>query len=151
MTQGSNPPNSASGSNPSGPQTAPPPPARTRKTHIMQIISDALKKLPKHLKLKKNQEIEDRNALRTVKAAQHASDPVKYPDPASDEESIITTSDAGQEPAPLAADVRKAQIRRGRKTRGGEEDTSRFTGGHHPARDEPPGGFPPLPQGPSLL
>ncbi|KAJ7454221.1 hypothetical protein FB451DRAFT_1184972 [Mycena latifolia] len=94
MTQGTNPPSSTSGSNPSGPQSAPPP-ARTRKTHISQIISDVLKKLPKHIKLRKNQEIGDKNALRTVKAAQHASDPVKYPDPASDEESIITTSDAG--------------------------------------------------------
>ncbi|KAJ7497704.1 hypothetical protein FB451DRAFT_1359892 [Mycena latifolia] len=102
MTQGTNPPNSASGSNPSGPQSVPPPPARTRKTHITQIVSDALKKLPKHIKLKKNQEIEDRNALRTVKAVQHASDPVKYPDPASDEESIITTSDAGDVLSPAS-------------------------------------------------
>ncbi|KAJ7121482.1 hypothetical protein C8R44DRAFT_622773, partial [Mycena epipterygia] len=78
---------------------APLPPPRSRKTHLSQAISDALKALPRHLKLKKNSDITDRNVLRKLKNAEHATDPAKYPDAASDEESFITMSDEEQ-PSP---------------------------------------------------
>ncbi|KAJ7104381.1 hypothetical protein B0H15DRAFT_942376 [Mycena belliarum] len=73
-------------------QNQPPLPQRKRRTHLSQTVIDALRKLPKHLKQKKNTEIEDRNALRAVKAAQHDADPTNFPDVASDEESFITVS-----------------------------------------------------------
>ncbi|KAJ7090548.1 hypothetical protein C8R44DRAFT_564016, partial [Mycena epipterygia] len=66
---------------------------RTRRMHISQLVIDALKGLPRRMKINKNNDIADRNAARKLKNAEHATDPIKFPDAASDEESLITVSD----------------------------------------------------------
>ncbi|KAJ7342685.1 hypothetical protein DFH08DRAFT_811754 [Mycena albidolilacea] len=68
------------------------PPAR-RRTHATEAITNALKKLPRALKLTRNKAIEGRNAERAVRTAEHAYDPVAHPDAGSDDESLITVSD----------------------------------------------------------
>jgi hypothetical protein len=68
------------------------PPAR-RRTHATQAITDALKKLPRALKLSRNKAIEGRNTERAVRNAEHAHDPVVHPEAASDDESLLTVSD----------------------------------------------------------
>lgn len=69
------------------------PPIRARRTHASQALIDALKKLPWALKLSRNKDIEARNALRDVRNAEHAHDPVAHLDLALDNESFLTVSD----------------------------------------------------------
>ncbi|KAJ7142885.1 hypothetical protein C8R44DRAFT_551331, partial [Mycena epipterygia] len=69
------------------------PPPRTKKTHTSSGVIKALKALPSALKHTKNSAIEARNAERNLKHAKHLEQPANYSD-ASDEESLITVSDA---------------------------------------------------------
>ncbi|KAJ7800427.1 hypothetical protein B0H14DRAFT_3785659 [Mycena olivaceomarginata] len=68
-------------------------PPACRRTHAPEAIINALKKLPRALKLSRNKAIEGRNAEHAIRTAEHAHDPVAHPDAASDDESLITVSD----------------------------------------------------------
>ncbi|KAJ7711685.1 hypothetical protein DFH07DRAFT_786054, partial [Mycena maculata] len=93
MTQISTPGPSTGAGPSAGPQLQPPPPARTRRTHVSAGVAVALSKLPKASKRQKNTEIAARNAERELKHAQHFHDASLHPDDSSDNESLITVSD----------------------------------------------------------
>ncbi|KAJ7174057.1 hypothetical protein C8R43DRAFT_873622, partial [Mycena crocata] len=69
------------------------PPERVRKTHSSPAVISALKKLPRANKLKRNDEIESRNADRGLQHARHEEDPDRCDMP-SEDESFITVSEA---------------------------------------------------------
>jgi hypothetical protein len=66
------------------------PPPRVPRTHTNPTIIQALKSLPLISILKKNKEIEEKNAERATKTLNHAVDKVAFPDPGSDAASLIT-------------------------------------------------------------
>ncbi|KAJ6472919.1 hypothetical protein C8R47DRAFT_934527, partial [Mycena vitilis] len=72
----------------------PPPPPRVRRTHKSVGVIQALKKLPRTLKQKMNLEIAERNGTRSLKHVAHLEDRAANPTDASDDESLITVSDA---------------------------------------------------------
>ncbi|KAJ7209146.1 hypothetical protein GGX14DRAFT_364730, partial [Mycena pura] len=77
----------------SGAQAQPHPPARARRTHTSAGVIAALKNLPKASKRRKNIDITARNAERVLKHAQHVEDATRFPDDASDAESLVSVSD----------------------------------------------------------
>ncbi|KAJ7743929.1 hypothetical protein DFH07DRAFT_777258 [Mycena maculata] len=64
------------------------PPARERKKHMSDTVTDALKNLPQANKLRKNTEIEGRNMERALQRAKHQDRPLLHQD-ASDDESLL--------------------------------------------------------------
>jgi hypothetical protein len=65
-------------------------PVHARKTHILEAISTILKSLPLPARLKRNREIEEQNEARSLLTLRHAQDPVTFPDPGSENASLIT-------------------------------------------------------------
>jgi hypothetical protein len=63
---------------------------RIHQTHRSEGISRALQKLPQNLKVRKNTDITERNTMRELARAEHVHDPEKFPDPPSDDKSLIT-------------------------------------------------------------
>ncbi|KAF7330695.1 hypothetical protein MSAN_02447600 [Mycena sanguinolenta] len=90
----------ASGSGGTGPEgnadtNGSPRPERVRKTHKTPEISDLLKSLSRGARMQRNESIQDRNKERAIDRLIHKDD-FEFRD--SDDESIITISDIGEEP-----------------------------------------------------
>jgi hypothetical protein len=56
-------------------------------------VSEALRNLPVSEKIQLNAQIKGRNTIRALKRAQHAQNPTRYPEDASDNESVVTISE----------------------------------------------------------
>ena len=71
--------------------------SRTRRTHCNPTVIQKLKDLPLFNKLQKNKEIETENLARSLKDLNHNMDPAKYPDPGSEQASLITIDTADKQ------------------------------------------------------
>jgi len=83
-----------SGNGPPNQILIPAPPPRTRHTHCNPTIIQKLKDLPLFNRLQKNKEIESENLARSLRDLNHSMDPAKYPDPGSEQASLITIETA---------------------------------------------------------
>ena len=99
MTQTSNPPIPTGNTGNEPPNQIPTSvsASRTRRTHCNQTIIQKLKDLPLFNKLQKNKEIETENLARSLKDLNHSMDPAKYPDPGSEQASLITIDTADKQ------------------------------------------------------
>ena len=72
-------------------------PPRTRRTHCNPTIIPKLEGLPLFNRLQKNKEIETENLARSFRDLNHSMDPAKYPDPGSEQASLITIETADKQ------------------------------------------------------